>query len=505
MIRAISTGLAVLALSSVAPALAQMPVTVDRDAPAAIIAPEIYGQFLEHLGAQPYSSIWVGEDSDIANTDGIRDDVFAALDALDIPVIRWPGGCYSDRYQWRDGIGERAVRTNAAWGGTLEPNNFGTHEFFNLAERLGAKTYLNINIGTGTPKEAADRLEYITATRGDRAGERRTNGRDEPWTVDYLAIGNETWGCGGHITADYYADTYSLYASFAKTEGEQPKRIISGSHDENIEYSDAVLSHPYIADLAEGISVHVYSLPTGDWGEKGAAVGFPEEEWISTLSRALRMDDVITDQIAMFETHEDLGEDFALYVDEWGTWYDPESEDTPALYQQNTMRDAVVAALNFNIFHKHAERVAMTNIAQMVNVLQAMILTDGPDMVLTPTYHVFEMYKPFMGAAALKVSYEAPDYTLGEYTIPAISISAAKTPDEKLVIALVNSDAQAAHAVDLSGFGTSGFAGRILTAEAMDAHNTFDDPDAVTPAAFSVEGSVANLPPHSVVVLTSEE
>lgn len=505
MIRSALLATALITLSGFATVEAQTRITVDRASPIGTIQPEVYGQFLEHLGAQPYGSIWVGEDSDIPNTDGIRDDVFDALAGLEIPVIRWPGGCYSDRYDWRDGIGERAMRTNAAWGGTLEPNTFGTHEFFNLAERLAAKTYLNINIGTGTPKDAADWLEYITATRGDRAEERRSNGRENPWAVDYLAIGNETWGCGGHITPEYYADVYALYASFAKTEGEQPKRIISGSHDENIEYSGAVLSHPYIADLAEGISVHVYSLPTGDWGAKGAAVGFPEEEWISTLSRALRMDQVITDQIAMFGTHEDLDEDFGLYVDEWGTWYDPATEETPALYQQNTMRDAVVAALSFNIFHAHADHVAMTNIAQMVNVLQAMILTDGPNMVLTPTYHVFEMYKPFMGAAALKVGYDGPNYTLGEYTIPAISVSAAERSDGATVIALVNSDAKTAHAVGLSAFGAGSFSGRILTADAMDAHNTFDDPDAVTPRPFSVDGSVANLPPHSIVVLTKEQ
>ncbi|MEZ5955210.1 MAG: alpha-L-arabinofuranosidase C-terminal domain-containing protein [Hyphomonas sp.] len=484
---------------------AQTQVAVDRSSPIGTIEPEVYGQFLEHLGAQPYGSIWVGEDSAIPNTDGIRNDVFAALDALDIPVIRWPGGCYSDRYQWRDGIGERAERTNAAWGGTIEPNTFGTHEFFNLAERLGAKTYLNINLGTGTPKDAADWLEYITATTGDRARERRANGRDAPWTVDYLAIGNETWGCGGHITPEYYADMYSLYASFAKTEGKQPERIISGSHDANIEYSDTLLDHPYIAGLAEGISVHVYSLPTGDWGAKGAALGFPEEEWISTLSRALRIEDVIEDQIAMFESHENLSDDFGLYVDEWGTWYDPEGEETPALYQQNSMRDAVVAALSFNIFHKHADRVKMTNIAQMVNVLQAMILTDGPDMVLTPTYHVFEMYKLFQGATALPVRYDAPDYILGEDIIPAISISAALTPEGQLVVALVNSDPKGSHAVDLSGIGASGFTGRILTADAMDSHNTFEDPEAVVPKLFKAERGLVTLPPHSVVVLTEAE
>lgn len=509
MIRLATLAATLAALTACATVDAQTRLTIDRSSPIGTIEPEVYGQFLEHLGAQPYGSIWVGEDSDIPNTDGIRDDVFAALDALDIPVIRWPGGCYSDRYQWRDGIGERAVRTNAAWGGTVEPNTFGTHEFFNLAERLGAKTYLNINIGTGTPKEAADWLEYITATKGDRADERRANGREDPWTIDYLAIGNETWGCGGHITADYYADTYALYASFAKTEGEQPARIISGSHDENIEYSDTILDHPYIASLAEGISVHVYSLPTGDWGAKGAATGFPEAEWISTIDRALRMEDVITDQVAMIEKHEDLSEDFGLYVDEWGTWYDPATEDTPALYQQNTMRDAVIAALNFNIFHTHAERVKMTNIAQMVNVLQAMILTDDAEMVLTPTYHAFEMYKPFQGATALPVSYDAGAYSHGDRSIPAISISAAETPDGNLIVGLVNADASASHSVDLGALGASGFEGRILTADEMDAHNTFSAPDTVTPEPFSVRsgnnGLIATLPPRSVVVLKAIE
>ena len=505
MIRLATLAATLAALTACTTVDAQTRPTIDRSSPIGTIEPEVYGQFLEHLGAQPYGSIWVGEDSDIPNTDGIRDDVFAALDALDIPVIRWPGGCYSDRYHWRDGIGERAVRTNAAWGGTVEPNTFGTHEFFNLAEHLGAKTYLNINIGTGTPKEAADWLEYITATRGDRADERHDNGREDPWTIDYLAIGNETWGCGGHITADYYADTYALYASFAKTEGEQPARIISGSHDENIEYSDTILDHPYIASLAEGISVHVYSLPTGDWGAKGAATGFPDSEWISTIDRALRMEDVITDQVAMIEKHEDLSEDFGLYVDEWGTWYDPATEDTPALYQQNTMRDAVVAALNFNIFHTHAERVKMTNIAQMVNVLQAMILTDGAEMVLTPTYHAFEMYKPFQGATAFPVSYDAGAYSHGDRSIPAISISAAQTPDGNLIVGLVNADASASHSVDLGALGASGFEGRILTADEMDAHNTFSAPDRVIPEPFSVRsgnnGLIATLPPRSVVVL----
>ena len=495
-------------LLAAAPAFAQTKVSADMDAPIGTIRPEVYGQFLEHLGLQPYDGIWVGPDSDIPNTDGIRDDVFNALKALDVPVIRWPGGCYADLYHWRDGIGPREarpMRSNMVWGGTPEPNSFGTHEFFNFAERLGAKTYLNLNLGTGSPKEAADWLEYLTATSGDRAEERRANGREAPWTVDYIAIGNETWGCGGHQTAATYADQYAMFASFAKTGGGQPVRIISGSHDGNIEYADTVLSHPYIAGLAEGISLHFYTLPTGDWSRKGDATGFPEAEWISTIARTLQMDGLIDAQAEMFAKHKDLPEDFGLYVDEWGMWVDPETEDTPSLHRQNTMRDAVVAALNLNIFHAHADVVKMTNIAQMVNVLQAMILTDGPDMVLTPTYHVFEMYRPFMGAEALPVTLDSPAYTLGEVSVPALSASAARTKDGRLVLALVNADPVRDHAVDASAFGAGRASGRVLTGASMDAHNDFGTPEAVTPVPFTAragtKGLILSLPPRSVMVV----
>jgi len=504
----LAAGLAALLLSA-APAFAQTQLKVDTSAPIGTIQPEVYGQFLEHVGLLPYDGIWVGPDSEIPNTDGIRDDVFNALKALDVPVIRWPGGCYADLYHWRDGIGppeERPMRTNMVWGGTPEPNSFGTQEFFNFAERLGAKTYLNLNLGTGTVKEAADWLEYLTATKGDRAEERRANGREAPWKVDYIAIGNETWGCGGHQTATTYADQYALFASFAMTEGDQPVRIISGSHDGNPEYSDTVLSHPYIADLAEGISMHFYTLPTGDWDRKGAATGFPETEWISTMARTLRMDEIITGQEAMFAAHPDLKPDFGLYVDEWGMWVDKDSPDDPSLLQQNTIRDAVVAGLNLNIFHAHADSVKMTNIAQMVNVLQAMILTDGPDMVLTPTYHVFEMYKPFMSAEALPVSLEdGPAYTLGETSVPALSASAARTPDGRLMLALVNADARESHEVDASAFGATEAKGRMLSGKTMDAHNDFDAPDTVHPVAIKARagkrGLILTLPARSVTVV----
>lgn len=487
-----------------APANAQTIVSVDETTEIGTIQPEVYSQFLEHLGGQIYGGLWVGEDSDIPNTDGVRDDVFAALEALQVPAIRWPGGCYADLYHWRDGMGERVQRENMAWNGTQEPNTFGTHEFFNLAERLGAKTYLNVNLGSGTVEEAADWLEYITGTgETTLAQERRANGRIEPWTIDYLSIGNEPWGCGGRMRPDYYADLYAHWASFMFTDEQDPVMIVAGPHDGNIEFADEVLDHPMIGEVSNGISLHFYTLPTSDWSAKGAAIGFPESEWASALERTLRMDGLIEETLGVIDAHEHLGEDYGLYVDEWGVWVD-ETEGMPALWQQNTIRDAVVAALNFNIFHKHADRVPMTNIAQMVNVLQAMILVEGEDMVLTPTYHVYEMFTPFQGATSLPVEVAGPEYRHGDTAFPALSASAARLSDGRLAVALVNADPNDAHAVSLRRGGSEGIAGRVLTGDSMDAHNTAERPDRVAPhtADISVEADrfSAILPAGSVSV-----
>ena len=498
--------LAVAAFAA-APAAAQTTTaTIDFDDPVGTIRPEIYGQFVEHLGTQIYrGGLFVGEDSAIPNTDGIRDDVFAALDDLDIPVLRWPGGCFADLYHWRDGVGERTVRDNLAWGGTPEPNTFGTHEFFNLAERLGAKTYLNINVGTGTVREAADWLEYITSeSESALAQERRANGRAEPWKVDYLTFGNETWDCGGNMRAEYYGDLYAQYATFVKAAGEQPYMVLSGSHDGNPEYSGTLLENPEVAALTDGVSVHFYTLPTGDWNAKGAALGFPKSEWVSTMARTQRMDEVIVRQLELMDAASP-NKKIDILPDEWGMWVDTEEGD-PALHQQGTIRDAVVAATNFNIFHKHADRVPMTNIAQMVNVLQAMILTDGPRMTLTPTYHVYEMYKPFQGATALPLSLESPRYTLGERSFDALSATAALTESGDLVLGLVNADPDAARTLSMNVGDRRLVSARVLTGAAMDAHNSFDAPNTVQPAAMDVPVTSGTasfaLPARSVVVAT---
>ena len=493
---------------------ASVDLTVRADQPGPVINKNIYGQFAEHLGHGIYEGIWVGEKSRIPNTNGFRKDVVAALKDLQVPLIRWPGGCFADEYHWRDGIGprnKRPVKVNTNWGGVEETNAFGTHEFFELAEMLDAEVYVNGNLGTGTPQEMAEWLEYMTSdTKSTLAELRRKNGRDKPWRVHYFAIGNEAWGCGGNMRPEYYTDLYKHYASFLKAPKDNtPKFIASGGHSEDTKWAEHLTGNvePNWSLKMDAVSFHYYTLPTGEWGTKGAAIDFPEKEWMSTFANTLRMDEFIRNNKAVMDKN-DPKKRVGFYVDEWGTWYDPQPGTNPGfLRQQNTLRDALVAAVNFNIFHAHADRVHMTNIAQMVNVLQAMILTDKEKMVLTPTYHAFHMFIPFQDATSIPVDFKSPSYTLGDKSVPAISVSAARGKDGKVYLALVNIDPRSATdvSVALKGVNPSSANGRLLTADAMDAHNTFAKPEAIKPVAYRAEvknGKVeVNLPPKAVVVL----
>jgi alpha-N-arabinofuranosidase len=506
-----------LALGAYLPGLAAAPtleITVKADDPGPAISRYLYGTFAEHLGRGIYEGIWVGEDSPIPNTNGYRNDVIAALKELHIPVIRWPGGCFADEYHWRDGIGpreDRPVRVNTHWGGVEETNAFGTHEFFDLVEMLGSEAYIAGNVGSGTPREMAEWLEYMTAdTHSTLANLRRANGRDKPWHVAFFGVGNETWGCGGNMRPEYYSDLYRRYATFLKSpEGNRPKKVASGGYNENTNWTETLTSS--IQNNMDGISHHYYTLPTGEWDVKGKSTGFPEQEWISTLYNTMRIDEYLTLNEAVLDENNPEG-NVGLYLDEWGTWYDPEPDREPGfLYQQSTLRDAVVAALNFNIFHRHAARLHMANIAQTVNVLQAVILTDQEKMVLTPTYHAFEMYRPFQDSTFVPVEPGATrEYVLGGVSVPAVSSSAAITADGKLVLALVNLDPNNPVEVSarLQGFPAGKARGRTLTAGAMDAHNSFDQPDTVTPVETRVEMSqgrlVLQLPAKSVTVILAE-
>ena len=477
------------------------------DQPGAVIAPEVYGQFMEQLGTGIDEGVWVGEGSDIPNTRGYRDDVVAALKALKVPVVRWPGGCYADIYHWRDGIGprdRRPVTLNRWWGNKEEGNAFGTHEFFEFAELIGAKTYLSINVGSGTPQEAAEWVEYITSTSGSRLAEmRRANGRDAPWKIDYLGIGNEPWGCGGRMRASYYADLLRQYVGFVAPAEPGTTVVAAGPNAGDEDWTRTVMSAA--GGNFDALALHFYTLPTGDWTVKGPATGFDEDQWRSTFVQTYRMETFIAAHDAVMDETDPEGKT-ALAVDEWGAWYDP-TPGSPGgfLQQQNSLRDALIAAVNFNIFHRHADRVRLANVAQMVNVLQAMILTDGPRMVLTPTYHAFEMYQPFQGATVLPLAIRSPDYG----PLKAVDGTAARGLDGKVHLALVNLDPGRPLEVVLEVAGGSArtVSGRVLTAAAMDAHNGFDAPPAVTPAPFdgaSLAGGrlTVRLPARALVVLT---
>lgn len=509
-VRAATVMLVALGLAAAAnlqAATYQVKINIDAAQSGPVIDKDVYGQFAEHLGHGIYEGIWVGEDSDIPNTRGFRNDVIEALRAIQVPVVRWPGGCFADEYHWRDGIGprdQRPVKVNTHWGGVEESNAFGTHEFFELVELLGADAYVNGNLGSGTVREMAEWMEYMTSDKNSTlANERRRNGREEPWDIAYFGIGNETWGCGGHMRPEYYADLYRQYATFIKTPpGKWPKLVASGSHGENTDWTE-VLSARIPAPGMAGISHHYYTLPTGEWEKKGDSTGFDESEWFSTMERAYRIDDYIRVNVAVLDkNHPD--DDTALYIDEWGTWYDPEPGREPGfLYQQNTLRDALVAALSFNIFHEHARRVQMTNIAQMVNVLQAMILTDGPRMILTPTYHVYGMYKVFQDATSIPHEIQTGLYERGELSVPAVTASAARGTDGKLYLALTNLDPRNAAVVGLALAGAEAetAVGQLLTADAMDARNSFEAPNALQPTVFEADPNAIELPPKSVVVV----
>jgi alpha-N-arabinofuranosidase len=492
------------------PGAANVSVVIHADQPGATINPNIYGQFAEHLGAGIYGGVWVGEKSAIPNTHGYRNDVIAALKNLHVPVVRWPGGCFADEYHWRDGIGpreSRPVKVNTHWGGVAETNEFGTHEFMTFAEMIGTKVYISGNVGSGSPQEMADWMEYMTSnTVSTLANLRRKNGRDQPWEVQFFGIGNETWGCGGNMTPEYYANLFRQFATYVKApRGHRPKIVASGGHDAGTTWADVLTTNVH-RDM-DAISHHYYTTPTGVWAKKGNSLGFPEAEWISTLQQTLKIDEYIGSNEKILEKNDPENK-VAFYVDEWGTWYDPEPGREPGfLYQQNSLRDALVAGLNFNVFHQHARRVQMTNIAQMVNVLQAMILTDGPRLALTPTYHVFQMYIPFQGATFLPTEIDTPQYQLDKLTVPAVSVSAARDTRGTLQLALVNLDPSRAAVITVSvaGAAVKGATGRVLTAKTMDAHNTVDAPEVVQPVALAAKRAgdklTLRLPPKSVSVL----
>ncbi len=509
-----SLGGALLCIMAVlVPALAagQNTVVVSVDLAKDTISRNIYGHFSEHLGRCIYGGYYVGEgNTKIPNVRGMRTDVVAALRKLRIPVLRWPGGCFADTYHWKDGIGpreKRPVMVNSWWGGVTEDNSFGTHEFLDLCEQIGAEPYITGNVGSGTVQDFAQWVQYTNFDGvSPMSALRKENGKEKPWKVRFWGVGNEAWGCGGNMTAEYYVNMYRTFATFIPASWGKSSifRIASGAGSGDYHWTE-VLMRDIPRGLIEGLALHHYAV---DWNHKSSATEFTEAEYFETMQRALQIEELVERHSAIMNVY-DPGKKIALVVDEWGGWYDVEKGTNPAfLFQQNTMRDAMIAGVTLNIFNNHCDRVRMANLAQTVNVLQAVVLTEGERMIVTPTYHVMEMYTVHQDALMLPVSVHSGTYALGDRTLPAVSVSASRDGSGATHISLVNIDPGVPRdvTIELRGELFTAVTGRILVSGKIQDHNTFDDPDRVKPAEFKgarIEDGLLRLrlPPCSVVVL----
>ncbi len=480
---------------------------VDARRPGATINRNIYGHFSEHLGRCIYGGLFVGRDSPIPNVNGMRTDVVEALKKLQVPVLRWPGGCFADEYHWRDGIGPQENRrrmVNTNWGGVVEDNSFGTHEFLELCRQIGCEPYITANVGSGSVREMAEWVEYLNSD-GDStvAKERWANGHREPFHVRLWGVGNESWGCGGNMTAEYYADQYKQYQTFCRTYGkDRLYRIACGPSGDDTAWTETLMKKA--ASCLDALTMHYYTIPHGDWNNKGQATEFDQETYDSTIKNADWIGRVMDAHLAVMDRF-DPDRRVGLIIDEWGTWYNVEPGTNPGfLYQQNTMRDAMVAALTLNIFNTRAGRLVMANIAQIVNVLQSVVLTDGDRMLLTPTYHVFDLYRPHMDAQLLESAVFSDAMENGVKQISA----SASVKDGAVTVTAANLDSRKPAEVLLSVEGCEGKAvsARILTGE-VHAFNDFDTPDNVKPVPFTdfrqtERGLVLNLPACSVAAVT---
>jgi len=485
-------------------------ITLQESRAETTISRHIYGHFSEHLGHCIYDGLWVGKDSEIPNIDGVRKDVFDALKQIRIPNLRWPGGCFADEYHWMDGIGQkRAKMVNTNWGYATEDNSFGTHEFLNMCELLGTEPYVCGNVGSGTVEEMSKWVEYMNSPNESPMTElRKQNGREEPWKVTFFAVGNESYGCGGNFTAEDYATAYRRYQTFCRNyNGGYLKKIASGpSVPEDYHWTETIMSR-IPADMMWGLSLHYYTIP-GPWEHKGSATEFTRDDFFRTMAYALNIENAIVKQDSVMSIY-DPEKRVAMVVDEWGTWFDVEPGTNPGfLYQQNTMRDALVAALTLNIFNNHADRVRMANLAQVVNVLQSVILTNGSQIVLTPTYHVFDMYKVHQDAHLIPTTVETATITDGEWTLPQVNASASVDANGRmhLTIANLSPDKECQVSCPISSDYKIISQSQLLTAKNIADHNTFESPNNVHLSTFDKatlkKGALTfKMPAKSVVMI----
>ena len=502
-----------LALFAAMPVFAQQKATINvhPEQGKEIISKHIYGQFAEHLGTCIYGGLWVGEDSKIPNTQGYRNDVLQALKDLKVPVLRWPGGCFADEYHWMDGIGPKENRprmVNNNWGGTVEDNSFGTHEFLNLCELIGCEPYISGNVGSGSVEEMAKWVEYMTSEQGSPMAKlRKENGREKPWKVKFFGVGNESWGCGGSMRPEYYADLYRRYSTYCRDyDGNHLFKIASGASDYDYNWTEVLMKN--VGHRMAGVSLHYYTV-MGWSGSKGSATQFTDDDYYWTMGKCLEIEPVLKKHMAIMDKY-DPKKQIGLMVDEWGTWWDEEPGTVRGhLYQQNTLRDAFVASLTLDVFHKYTDRIKMTNIAQIASVLQSMILTKDDKMVLTPTYHVFEMYKVHQDATYLPLELNCERKIVrDDRIVPMVSATASRDANGLIHISLSNVDLQESQEIELNlgEVKAKSVTGRILTANNIGDYNSFEKPNVVAPKEFTGakvnKGSLkVTLPAKSIVVL----
>jgi len=476
------------------------------------ISRHIYGHFAEHLGRCIYDGFWVADTMKVPKKDRIRLDIVEALKNIKIPNLRWPGGCFADEYHWRDGIGARAKRpkmVNTNWGGVTEDNSFGTHEFMELCELLGTEPYISANVGSGTVEEMAKWVEYFNFDGiSPMADLRKQNGHAKPWKVAFWGVGNESWGCGGEMTAEFYADQYRRYATYARNYPGAPlKKVAGGANTADYHWTETLMKNIPLR-MMWGLSLHYYTLPNNSWPPKGSATAFDEKEYFNTMKNCLRMEELVSKHSAIMDKY-DSAKKVALVVDEWGIWTEVEKGTNPGfLYQQNSLRDALIAGTTLNIFNNHSDRVRMANLAQSINVLQALILTKGRQMLLTPTYHVFDLYKVHMDAKYLPIKFTSPDYVVGDQKIPALNVSASQDSTGAIHITLVNLDPNKNLQLKstLGNVQWQTVTGSMVTSAKVTDINTFEKPDNIKVQPFSgarKQGAdlVVDLPAKSVVML----
>lgn len=513
MLQYVKKGLAVVVCSVALAASAQnnAQLVVNGLNPKTTISKNIYGHFAEHLGRCIYDGFWVNDSASIQKKDRIRLDVVEALKKIKVPNLRWPGGCFADEYHWRDGIGARNQRpkmVNTNWGNVTEDNSFGTHEFLELCSLIGCEPYISGNVGSGTVEEMSKWVEYLNFDGlSPLTTLRKENGREKPWNVSFFGIGNESWGCGGNMTPEFYSDQFRRYSTYARNyPNVKLKRIATGPNSGDYNWTEVLMKN--VGNRMWGLSLHYYTIPSGSWGVKGSATAFDEKEYFATMKQTLKMEELVTRHSTIMDKY-DPEKKVALVVDEWGIWTDVEKGTNPSfLYQQNSLRDALIAGINLNIFNNHADRVKAANLAQVVNVLQSVILTKGNDMLLTPTYHVFDMYKVHQEAKLLPVTIATPDYTVDNQKIPAVNVSASQDSTGAIHISLVNVDANKAVTIktSLSNINFKTVTGQVLTAAKFTDVNTFENKNVIVPTSFNgakKEGNdlVITLPKLSVVVV----